>query len=73
MCQNHSMETTLHKRRICYKLFEEQCSSLMLSLPESRSMESITRENIVLQKKLDDLEESHKSVLLISGSSDDSK
>ena len=69
--QKHSFEAALRKRDICLKLFEEQCSCLSSSLNAGHSIETLTREKGVLQRKLDDLEESHKDVLLLSGNSDD--
>ena len=73
MSHNHSFEASLRNHDICLKLFEEQCSSLSSSLTEGHSSETIIREKAVLQRKLDDLDESRKNVLLLSGNSDDSK
>ena len=61
----HSFEAALRNRDICLKLFQEQCSSLSSSLTEGHSSETITREKVVLQRKLDDLEESHKNAVVV--------
>ena len=71
--KKRSRNEAFQKRTICDTLFKEQCDSIKLSMERFRSAARVSREKTELQRKLDDLENAHKDILLLPESSDEWK